>query len=507
VKPSIVSFQNVSKRYGACVSLAEVSAEFAPARLHAILGENGAGKSTLMKVLFGLVRADEGVVRVEGVEKDWKSPADAIAAGLGMVQQHFTLVPSLSVIDNIMLGREGGWHLDRAAAIAEIEAKLPDASLRMDWNRRVEELSVGEQQRVEILKLIARDSRIMVLDEPTAVLVPQEIDALFSLLKKLRYQGRSVFVITHKLSEVFQHCDTWSVLRLGRLVRQGEVRDSSLEEVVRAMMGSEPPPPIRLQHRTRERNTKELLDIRSLSSAQKGRGALRDVSLKVESGEILGIAGVDGSGQSQLIDAMLGLHKTSGEILWRGERLESGRRDDWALISEDRHRQSLWMEESVELNAGLGVEGQFCGGASATSLSVIDFERWGSAVSKWLAEFDVRFPHRGERVSRLSGGNQQKLIFARELLGRDVKFVLAHQPTRGVDLGAIHQIHQRLVDLRDQGVGVLLVSSELDELMALADRIVVLESGRVAAQFDRWTESSKQFDRALIGRAMIGASV
>jgi len=357
------------------------------------------------------------------------------------------------------------------------------------------------------LKLIARDSRIMVLDEPTAVLVPQEIDALFSLLKKLRDQGRSIFVITHKLTEVFQHCDTWSVLRLGRLVRQGEVRDSSLEEVVRAMMGSELPPPIRLQPRSQDRVHIELLEIRSLSSARGGRGALRDVNLKVESGEILGIAGVDGSGQSQLIDALLGLHDVVGEIRWRGEILARGRRDDWALISEDRHRQSLWMEESVELNAGLGVERQFAVGTSASALSVIDYERWGSVVAKWLADFDVRFPHRGERVSRLSGGNQQKLIFARELQGRDVKFVLAHQPTRGVDLGAIHQIHQRLVELRDRGVGVLLISSELDELMALADRIVVLESGRVAAQFDRWAESSRQFDRAWIGRAMIGASV
>ncbi len=518
MNPPIVAFQNVSKRYGNCVSLSQVSATFAPGQLHAILGENGAGKSTLMKVLFGLVRPDEGSISIQGSTRSWRSPADAIAAGLGMVQQHFTLVPSLSVIDNIMLGREGGWRLNRAAAIAELEAKLPDASLRMNWDRRVEELSVGEQQRVEILKLIARDSKIMVLDEPTAVLVPQEIEALFTLLKKLRDQGRSIFVITHKLSEVFRHCDTWTVLRLGQLVQQGEIRDTSLDVVVRAMMGGEPPPPIRLNPPRAEMKLSELLEVRSLTSGKIGRGALLDVSLKVHGGEIVGIAGVDGAGQSLLVDSLLGLHEFHGEILWMQQALRAGRRADWALMSEDRHRQALWIEESVQMNAGLGVEVQFCSFSNSKTrktsfrtdllshFEVLDFERWGQDVARWLKEFDVRFPHLGERVSRLSGGNQQKLIFARELMGRDVRFVVAHQPTRGVDLGAIHQIHQRLVELRDRGVGVLLISSELDELMALSDRIIVLESGKVTAQFDRWSESSRQFDRAQIGRAMIGAT-
>lgn len=510
----IVAFKNVSKRYGACVSLSQVSATFAPARLHAILGENGAGKSTLMKVLFGLVRPDEGSVFVDGVEKSWKSPRDAIDAGLGMVQQHFTLVPTLSVIDNILIGREGGWRLDRAAAIAELEAQLPDISLKMDWRRRVEDLSVGEQQRVEILKLIARNSRIMVLDEPTAVLVPQEIEALFGLLKRLRDQGRSIFVITHKLSEVFRHCDTWSVLRMGQLVQQGEVRSATLDTVVRAMMGSEPPPPIRLSVPRQEQNGNDLLEVKTLTSKKAGRGSLRDVSFRVRSGEIVGVAGVDGAGQAQLVDALLGLHATRGEVLWMQKPLGAERRGDWALISEDRHRQALWMDESVELNTGLGVERQFCDSRARSSeasrsklgMDVIDFDRWRRDSMAWLLEFDVRYPRLGERVSRLSGGNQQKLIFARELMGREVRFVVAHQPTRGVDLGAIHQIHQRLVELRDRGVSTLLISSELDELMALSDRIIVLEAGRVAAEFDRWSQSSMQFDRTQIGRAMIGAS-
>lgn len=495
---AVVRFEAISQKFGDFFALNDVNASFESAKIHAVLGENGAGKSTLMKVLFGLQKPTTGRIDVDGVERKWRSPADAIAAGLGMVQQHFTLVPTLSVIDNIMLGAESlssFGRLDRSAAISSLEKKLPSESLRLDWHKLVSELSVGEQQRVEILKLIARDAKIMVLDEPTAVLTPSEIEELFHILQRLRDSGRTIFVITHKLSEVFSFCDTWLALRAGRVGGTGLIEGTSLNQVVRAMVGSDVPP---LRERAVRKPGEVFLKVRDVRTNELQGMSLRGFNIEVRAGEVVGIAGVDGSGQSELVDCILGLTRFSGEVSVGGRSVRFGetrevRDTGVALISEDRHHQSLWLDESVELNAGLGFETSFA------NRGWLNVAAWSKSVTGWLASFDVRIPTMQTPVAKLSGGNQQKLIFARELSGRETSLIICHQPTRGVDLAAIHSIHSELIERRDQGAAVLLISSELDELLALSDRIVAISDGVATGEFDRLGGT---MNREAIGRAM-----
>lgn len=511
-----VEFNNISKIYGSCRAVDGVSARFEAGRIHAILGENGAGKSTLMKLLFGLLVPTSGSLCVNGEERRWRSPADAIRAGLGMVQQHFTLVETQSVIDNIMLGDETvsvGGILDREAAIAELEKNLPSKDLYLDWHRPVSDLSVGEKQKVEILKLIARRAKILVLDEPTAVLSPQEIEVLFSILKGLRDQGRTIFVITHKLAEVFSHCDTWFVLRANRAVGSGEIKSTTMGELVRAMIGSDIPP---LQERTASKTGATLLKFSNVS-IEPAAHPVRNLSFEVQAGEVVGVAGVDGSGQAEVVEALLGLRDFSGCIEVFGETAEKIgtdissndpahvlrelRRRGLALVSEDRHHQSLWLEESVELNAGLGFETE----NGFVSNGWLRRGVWRERVTSWLKSFDVRFPTLETPIARLSGGNQQKAIFARELLGREPKLIVVHQPTRGVDFAAIRLIHERILECRDRGAAVLVISSELDELMTLSDRMIVMCGGQRTGHFVR-TKTGAPFVREEIGRAMTDAT-
>lgn len=507
-----VRFNGVTRAIGSCRAVDGVTASFKPSKIHAILGENGAGKSTLMKLLFGLSQPSEGSIEVDGVVRHWRTPADAIGAGLGMVQQHFTLVETLSVIDNIMLGYESvsfGGVLNRSRAIKELESALPSKALSLDWNRMVSDLSVGEKQKVEILKLIARDAKILVLDEPTAVLSPQEIDGLFAILKGLRDQGRTIFVITHKLAEVFEHCDTWFVLRAGKSTGAGEVRTAKLEHVIRAMVGTTVPP---LGLRARAKAGGAELSFTGVSVLNR-ENTLQDLSFDVKSGEILGIAGVDGSGQSEIVDALLGLNAFKGEIEVLGKtmpnepspdesasNLRKLREDGLALVSEDRHSQALWLDETPTVNAGLGFERQ----NGFVKNGWLSSTTWQQTTDVWIKAFDVRFLSKESPTGRLSGGNQQKLIFARELLARPLKLIVVHQPTRGVDFAAIRLIHERILEARTAGVAVLLISSELDELIALSDRMLVLCGGRATGRFDR-SYSGAAFDREKIGGAMTGA--
>ncbi|CAN5603704.1 ABC transporter ATP-binding protein [soil metagenome] len=513
INPVAVQFDSVTRVFPHCRAVDDVSASFERGKIHAILGENGAGKSTLMKLLFGLLSPSDGSISIDGEVREWKSPADAIRSGLGMVQQHFTLVDSLSVIDNIMLGYElTSWSgvLNRERAIQDLEANLPSKALRLDWNQRVRDLSVGEKQKVEILKLIARKSQILVLDEPTAVLSPQEIDGLFSILKSLRDQGRTIFVITHKLGEVFDHCDTWFVLRAGKATGQGLVSTAKLEDVIRAMVGSNVPP---LEARAPAKLQDSQLKLSKVSVVEAAH-PLRDLDLELRGGEILGIAGVDGSGQSELVEALLGLRAFSGGLEVLGTTLRNQptahesaaqltalRAAGLGLVCEDRHDQSLWLDETVEVNAAIGFEDQ--NGLSKNGW--LQKTTWRETASRWLKSFDVRFNSLESLVSRLSGGNQQKLIFARELLGRTVHLLVVHQPTRGVDFAAIRLIHERIVAERDRGAAVLVISSELDELMTLSDRITVLCAGRATGHFVR-SPVGASFNRERIGAAMADSS-
>jgi general nucleoside transport system ATP-binding protein len=507
VRSGRVEFQNVTRicepsKYRA---LDGVSAQFEAGRIHAVLGENGAGKSTLMKILFGLVRPSGGTVYVDGAAVKFSSPTDAIRAGLGMVQQHFSLVDTLSVIDNIMLGHEAvqpGGRLDRAKAIKELEAALPSEDLRLDWHRMVGELSIGEQQRVEILKLIARKAQILVLDEPTAVLSPREIESLFSVLKDLKAHGRTIFVITHKLSEVFDHCDTWMVLRAGKFVGSGEIATTTRSEIVRAMVGADVPP---LGERAHVEVNRSEPSIRvSNLTAQAKAVKLDGLSFEVRPGEIVGIAGVDGSGQTELVNTLIGLQDFSGEVQVLGNVLD-GAADEanasamlrgllssgLALVSEDRHHQGLWMDQSVWMNANLGYKDEHW----------LNLSQWELDAQRFSREYDVRAPGLNTEVRNLSGGNQQKLIFAREMMSRPVKLLVAHQPTRGVDLAAVQLIHRKILAARAAGAAVLVISSELDELFALADRLLVMAGGKISGEFDR--EGQEGFDRNRVGDAMI----
>lgn len=508
-----VEFESVARVFPHCRAVDGVSASFERGQIHAILGENGAGKSTLMKLLFGLLLPTEGVIRIDGETRYWKSPADAIRSGLGMVQQHFTLVDSLSVIDNIMLGYEGtSWNgiLDRPGAIRDLEANLPSAELRLDWNQLVGSLSVGEKQKVEILKLIARKSQILVLDEPTAVLSPLEIAGLFAILKSLRDQGRTVFVITHKLGEVFDHCDTWFVLRGGKPMGKGLVSSAKLEDVIRAMVGNHVPP---LESRAKAQLKESRLKFSRVSVAEASH-PVRDLDLELKGGEILGVAGVDGSGQSEIVEALLGLRSFTGKIEILNSTLRNQptpdesalqltklRASGLGLVCEDRHVQSLWLDETVELNSAIGFEAQ----NGFVKNGWIQKTAWRQVAERWLKAFDVRYNSLDIAVGRLSGGNQQKLIFARELLGRDVRLLVVHQPTRGVDFAAIRLIHERIIAERDRGAAILVISSELDELMTLSDRILVLCAGRATGEFER-SPTGPAFDRERIGAAMTDSS-
>jgi simple sugar transport system ATP-binding protein len=498
--PSILATRGLTKKFDDFTAISDVSVQFAVGQIHAVLGENGAGKSTLMKLLFGLHEPTSGEIRLHGKSVVWSSSLDAIAAGLGMVQQHFTLVEPMSAIDNIMLGAEvcqGLGRLNRAAAIERIEKLLPSPSLRVPWLTEVANLTVGQKQRVEILKLLFRESQILFLDEPTAVLTPQEIRDLFDVLRQLKTAGKTVVLITHKINEVMRLCDTYTVLRQGRVTATGKVVGTSSETIVEAMIGR------RLEARDVKRipvRQSVLITARDVTEREEaGSGRLKRLSLQVHAGEIVGIAGVEGSGQSRLVDALLGLSEFQGDLEVLGHAVKAGqtlniRERGLALVPEDRHRQGLWLEESCFANMTIGIEKRFL------DRGLFNRGRIESETSKWAEHFDVRASSLGVPVGTLSGGNQQKIIFARELSGREPKLLICHQPTRGVDLGAIDLIHQRLLDLRNEGLGILVLSSELDELLYLADRIYVFFDGRVSGEFSR-----TQFDSLKIGAAMTGA--
>jgi ABC-type uncharacterized transport system ATPase subunit len=487
----------LNKEFGSFRAVSDVSVSFAPGQIHAVLGENGAGKSTLMKLLFGLLKPTSGEILLEGRAMHWSSPMDAIENGLGMVQQHFSLVDSLSAIDNIMLGAERAsltGHLNRAAVQAELEALLPSPHLAVPWNALVSELSVGLRQRIEILKLLFRKSKILFLDEPTAVLTPQEIEDFFEVLRALKAAGRTIVLITHKIGEVFSLCDTYAVLRRGKMIASGLVRDVTREQLVENMIGRKLEP-IRIERMHAKAETALL--AKHLSDGSVGHGCMRDISLEIHAGEILGIAGIDGSGQSNFVDAILGLRGHQGELRVLGHEPHSAkviRELGVGLIPEDRLTQGLWPDETCYHNMVIGLEDDF---THAGCLNESEIEK---ATSGWAKQFDVRAAALTIPVGSLSGGNQQKIIFAREVLGRKPKLLICHQPTRGVDLGAIDLIHRKILELRNQGIAVLLISSELDELLALSDRITVFFDGKTVAQFE-----PAEFDRFQIGAAMTGA--
>jgi len=477
-----VALRGITRRFGPVLANDNVSLDLAPGDLHALVGENGAGKSTLMRVLYGLIQPDAGSIEVDGNPVRLQRPSDAMRLGFGMVHQHFMLVDTLTVGENIVLGAEprgalGG--LDRAAAERGVGALAERFRLPVDARARVGSLSVGAQQRVEILKALHHGARLLILDEPTAVLAPHEVDELFEVLRELNARGTTIVLITHKLAEVRAIARTVTVMRDGRVVGGGATSSLTLDAIAELMVGR---PLAALRPRAARPPGATLLEVRRLRALDdRGVAALRDVSFTVAGGEILGVAGVEGNGQRELAECIAGLRApVHGEVLLAGRALSCrSPREHFAAglahIPSDRLRDGLVPAMTLAENLALGRHRERALGSGP----FLSRRAVHSRAATLLAEYDVRPPLPDLRAEQLSGGNQQKLIAAREL-SRGARVLLSVHPTRGVDLGAAGAIHGRLLAERDAGRAVLLVSSDLSEVLALSDRVVVMYEGRIA---------------------------
>jgi simple sugar transport system ATP-binding protein len=495
-----VEMRSVTKRFGEVLANDNINLAIPNQSIHAIIGENGAGKSTCMNILYGFYTADEGEILIDGEPRQITSPGDAIRLGLGMVHQHFMLVEPLTVAENIILGGEptSGFFIDYAQARSRVRELSEQYGLKIDPDATVGSLSVGQQQRVEILKTLFRGARILILDEPTAVLTPQEVAEMFTILRGLREQGKTIIIITHKLEEVLALSDNITVMRDGKVVGNLPTGEATAEGLARLMVGRE----VLLRVKKDDATPREVvLQVRGLTlRGAEGNALLADVSFEVRGGETLGIAGVEGNGQTELIEILAGLRgATSGEMLLDGTSIRDlsprdRKRRGIAHIPEDRHRRGLLLTFDLAENSILGVhrERPISGGVLLNRDVIL------TRAQRLVKEYDVRPPNIALPARALSGGNQQKLIVAREF---DIKprLVLVAQPTRGVDIGATEFIHSKLIALRDAGAAVLLVSAELDEVLSLSDRVIVLYEGRIVGEVDPKSVSEEEIGLMMTG--------
>ncbi len=482
-----VRMTGINKRFGAVAANASVDLRVVAGTVHGIVGENGAGKSTLMSVLYGFYAADSGSIEVFGEPATIRNADAAIAAGIGMVHQHFMLVDTLSALENVMLGAEPHWLLQRAGA--QVRAKLMElmrsTGLSVELDTLVADLPVGDRQRLEILKALYRGAKILILDEPTAVLTPQEIEQLFQVLRRLSQQGTTILLITHKLKEVMRLCDFVTVMRAGRVVQDLPIAQTSMEALAQAMVGR------KVQVGRMEEGTARAGEVLLQAHGITVRDAmgvvkLSDIELDLRSGEIVGVAGVSGNGQSELLDVLAGLlQPVEGTLRLAGHSFEASHWIDprrarelgMAHVPEDRHARALIMSFVAWESAVLGYDGL----NPYTHHGWMAHDRMRDACARMMERFDVRPPDPELMSSKFSGGNQQKLVLAREL-GQTPQVLLVGQPTRGVDIGAIEFIYSQLRAMRDRGCAVLLVSTDLDEILALSNRILVMNRGKIAGQ-------------------------
>jgi ABC-type uncharacterized transport system ATPase subunit len=495
-----VELIGVDKHFGPVHANKSIDLCIPAGTIHGIVGENGAGKSTLMNILYGFYQADRGSIRVAGRECRIETPEDAIAAGIGMVHQHFMLVEPFTVLENLLLGAEGGATLAAGAsrARAEIAQLEREYTLEVDLDAVVRDLPVGLQQRVEILKALFRGAQVLILDEPTGVLTPQEADHLFRILRNLRDQGRTVVLITHKLREIMAATDNVSVMRQGAMVAHRRTAETSTEELAELMVGRK----VLLRvDKGPARPGQTILEVEGLV-VRDGAGVTRvkGISFLVRGGEIVGIAGVAGNGQSELLEALSGIRPfAEGRITIKGRPLghaSLGRTAGLGHVPEDRLRMGLVRDFPAYENAILGyqVDPVYC------RHGFLEKRRMIGTCLRWMRGYDVRPDDAELRAGSFSGGNQQKLVLAREL-EHDPDLLLVGQPTRGVDIGAIEFIHRRLIAMRDQGKAVLLVSVELDEIMSLADRILVMFDGTITGEL-----AAAEADERRIGLLMAGVT-
>ena len=502
-----VELRGLTKHFGSVEANAGVNLRVEPGTIHGVIGENGAGKSTAMKMLYGIFPPDAGEILVNGKPCAWGSPADAIAAGIGMVHQHFMLAGPYSALDNILLGaepRRWGIMIDRKRARAQLEALASRYGLAVNWDEPIESLPVGVQQRIEILKLLYRDAQILILDEPTAVLTPQETNDLFRNLKKLRDEGKTILLITHKLKEVMSFTDQVTVFRAGKVTGELSTAETNPQELANLMVGRKVVLNIDVPlARPREEKAIEVTNLCLAGSVAGSRHKLTEISFSVKCGEIVGIAGVEGNGQSEVLQAILHPRdprcRTSGSVKFMGEDVtayETLRIRDLgvAVIPEDRQQEGLLLERPVSENFLLGLQRS----PAFSHAGFLNSASLQKAATQAVEEYDVRPRDLTLPAGKLSGGNQQKLIVAREFQ-RKPRVLIAAQPTRGVDVGAIEFIHNRIVRARDEGAGVLLVSFELDDILTLSDRILVMYEGRIVAEFSRDEVTERELGLKMAG--------
>lgn len=497
----IFEMKNIVKTYGPVCANNDVSLHLNRGEILAIVGENGAGKSTIMKILYGLVRPDSGEIYVNGKKMRFRTPSDAMAAGIGMVQQHFMLFEEMTVAENIVFKNEihRGPFMDMNKTVETVRALSDKYQLKIDPTARISECPVGLRQRVEILKILYQNAEIIIFDEPSAVLTPLEVDALLETMRQLAAAGKSIVVITHKLQEVMAVSDRVYVMRQGEVVAERKTADTNIEELAFLMVGRQ------IVNRVIKpvHAEKTLLETKGLRLTEDGREVLKGIDIHVDAGEIVGIAGVSGNGQSELINCITGLTPvTGGQVLVQGQDVTNRsvraiRDAGLAHIPEDRYVWGSAPEGTLEENALMGRQDER------------PFSRWGLVrnkrireyAHKLIADFAVKASSPAQKMRELSGGNAQKLIVAREM-SLDTPVLICCEPTRGIDIGAMEAIHDRMVKKRDSGAAVLLVSSELTEIMSLSDRIYVIYEGRINGEFKR-----DSMDDKALGLLMVGGAV
>jgi general nucleoside transport system ATP-binding protein len=496
----MLELRNITKTFGSVVANDNVSINIEKGTIHAIVGENGAGKSTIMRIAYGFYTADAGEIFFDGRPVTINNPHDAIALGIGMVHQHFMLVDTMTVAENIILGAEtgGAANLDLNKANEDILALSNELRLGVNPKAFVEDLSVGAQQRVELLKALYRNAELLILDEPTAVLTPQETEDFFNILRRMREQGKTIVIITHKLEEVLAISDNVTVMRDGRVVGNVKTSETSKEDLARMIVGRE----VLLRVEKTDAKPKDaVLNVENLTVRNAHGEALSGVSLNVRAGEIVGVAGIEGNGQTELIEAIAGLIPLqNGRIELFGRdisNLSARRRKELGVahIPEDRHKRGLLLDSDLQENSILGVHYRPPAVAAAGFLNAPAIE---ARTKEIIENFDVRPPNPNLPAKALSGGNQQKLIIGREF-ELNPKLLLVSQPTRGVDIGAIEFIHRKLIQLRDAGTAVLLVSAELEEVTALADRLLVIYKGRFVGEVDPKVTGNEEIGLLMTG--------
>jgi simple sugar transport system ATP-binding protein len=480
----VVELKQITKRFPGIVANDSISLKLHKGEIHALLGENGAGKSTLMNILFGLYQPDEGSIELNGETVVIDSPNKAIAIGIGMVHQHFKLVQPFTVTENIILGKEPkklGVHVDYKTAVAKIKKLSDQYGLKVNPNAKIQDISVGMQQRVEILKTLYRGADILIFDEPTAVLTPQEITELMIIMRRLVDEGKSIILITHKLKEIMQISDTVTIIRRGKVIDSVKTADTNPNILAELMVGRS------VSFKVDKKSASPgapVLTVKDLKMKNKDNiSVLNGLTMEVKAGEILGLAGVDGNGQSELIEALTGLKKVdSGTIMMMGTEITNGKprqitESGVSHIPEDRHKHGLVLDFSVGDNMVLETYYK----APYNKHGFLNQQAITEQAERLIKQFDVRTPSTETKARSLSGGNQQKAIIAREI-DKNPELLIAAQPTRGLDVGAIEFVQQQLIAQRDQGKAVLLISFELDEIMNVSDRILVIYEGRIVGE-------------------------